>query len=60
MIAWILDRAKECSTWMGLFSLAGAVGLAVTPEHKELVITAAVAVVVAIAAMTRDKPAAEQ
>ena len=44
MIAWILERAKERSTWMGLFSLAGAVGLAVTPEHKELVITAAVAV----------------
>ena len=40
MIAWILDRAKERSTWMGLFSLASAVGLAFTPEHKELVITA--------------------
>ena len=23
MLAWILDRAKERSTWMGLFSLAG-------------------------------------
>ena len=59
MIAWILYRAKERSTWMGLFSLAGAVGLAVTPDHKELVTTAAVPVVAAIAAMTRDKPAAE-
>ncbi len=59
MIAWILDRAKERSTWMGLFSLAGAIGWAVTPEHKELIITAAVAIVAAIAAMTRDKPAAE-
>ena len=59
MIAWILNRAKERSTWMGLFSLAGAVGWAVTPDHKELIITAAVAVVAAIAAMTRDKLAAE-
>ena len=59
MIAWILERAKERSTWMGLFSLAGAVGWAVTPEHKELIITAAVAVVAAVAAFTRDKPAAE-
>ena len=59
MIAWILDRAKERSTRMGLFSLAGAVGWAVTPEHKELIITAAVAVVAAIVALTRDKPAAE-
>ena len=59
MIAWKLDRAKERSTWMGLFSLAGAVGWAVTPEHKELVITAAVAVDAAIATLTRDKPATE-
>ena len=59
MITWILDRAKERSTWMGLFLLAGAVGWAVTPEHKELVIAAAVAIVAAVAAFTRDKPAAE-
>ncbi len=59
MIAWILDRAKERSTWMGLFSLAGAVGWAVTPDHKELIITAAVAIVAAVAAFTRDKSAAE-
>ena len=59
MLAWILDRAKERSTWMGLFSLAGAVGWAVTPEHKELIVTDAVAVVAAVAALARDKPAAE-
>ena len=57
MIAWILDRAKERSTWMGLFSLAGAVGWAVTSDRKEL--TAAVAIVAAVAAFMRDKPAAE-
>ena len=39
--------------------LAGVGGLSVTPKHKELVFTAAVAVVAAIEAMTRDKPAAE-
>ncbi len=33
--------------------------LGVTPEHKELIITTTVAVVAAIAAMTRDKSAAE-
>ena len=43
---------------MGIFSLAGAVGWAVTPDHKELIITAAVAIVAAVAAFTRDKPAA--
>ena len=56
---WILNRAKERSTWMGLFSLAGAVGFAISPEHKEIIIGAAVAVVAAVAAITRDKSAAE-
>ena len=59
MILWLLARAKERSTWMGLFSLAGAVGFAISPENKEIVIGAVVAVVAAITAMTRDKPAAE-
>ena len=58
MIKWIIDRARERSTWMGLFSLAGAVGWAITPENKELIVTAAVAVVAAVAAFTRDQPTA--
>ena len=44
---------------MGLFSLVGAVSLAFTPEHKEFVITAAIAIVAVIVALTRDNPAAE-
>ena len=52
---WILSRAKERSTWMGLFSLAGAIGLGISPENKEIIITAAVAVVAAVAALTKDK-----
>ena len=58
-MSWILERAKERSTWMGLFSLAGAVGFAISPENKEIIIGAAVAVGAAVAAMTRDKSAAE-
>ena len=38
--------------------LAGAAGWAVTPDHKVLIINAAVAIVAAVAAFTRDKPAA--
>jgi hypothetical protein len=34
MIAWILDRAKERSTWMGLFSLAGAVAAGCEPSVR--------------------------
>ena len=45
---------------MSLFSLAGAVSLAFTPEHKEFVITAAIAIVAVIAALARDNPAAER
>ncbi len=39
---------------MGLFALAGAIGLGFSPENKELIISAGVAVVAAIAALTRD------
>jgi len=59
MIAWILARAKERTHWMSQFLLAGAAGWAVTPDHKVLIINAAVAIVAAGAAFTRDKPAAE-
>ena len=59
MLTWVLDRAKERSTWMGLFSLAGAIGLGLSPENKEAIIGAAVAVVAAIAALTKDKAPAE-
>ena len=57
---WILSRAKERSTWMGLFSLAGAIGLGISPENKDIIITAAVAVVAAVAAMTKDKAPKEE
>ena len=57
---WILSRAKERSTWMGLFSLAGAIGLGISPENKEIIITAAVAVVAAVAALTKDKAPKEE
>ena len=56
---WILSRAKERSTWMGLFSLAGAIGLGISPENKEAIIGAAIAVVAAIAALTRDNAPVE-
>ena len=58
MVAWILDRTKERLTWMGLFSRRRG-RWAVTPDHKVLIINAAVAIVAAVATFTRDKPVAE-
>ena len=54
---WIILRAKERSTWMGLFSVVGAIGIGVSPENKEIIISAAIAVVAAIAALTKDNKA---
>lgn len=56
---WIILRAKERSTWMGLFSVVGAIGIGVSPENKEIIISAAIAVVAAIAALTKDKAPVE-
>ena len=52
---FILDRAKERSTWLGLASLLAAMGLAFSPEQTEAIITAAMAIAGSVAVFTKDK-----
>lgn len=42
---WIIARGKEASTWQGLIALAAAFGLAVSPELKEAIVGAGIALV---------------
>lgn len=53
MIDWIADRMKERSTWLGLISLAAAVGIALEPDQAEAVIAAGMAAGGLVAAFTR-------
>ena len=52
---YLLARAKERSTWLGLVSLATALGLALSPAQQDAVIAAGMAAAGLIGTFTRDK-----
>lgn len=56
MLKWIIDRAKERSTWIGLTGLLTAAGIALSPEQAEAIATVGVALAGAVAVLTKDKP----
>lgn len=55
ILDWLLQRARERSTWLGIISLLTALGITMTPAQTEAVVTAAMAVAGAILALSRDK-----
>lgn len=54
---YILTRLKERSTWLGLTGLLGAIGITLSPENTDAIITIGVAVASALAVITGDKNA---
>ena len=55
VLNYALARLKERSTWLGLISLAAALGLLLSPEQKEAIIAAGMALAGLLSAFTRDK-----
>ena len=53
---WLLDRLKEKSTWLGVFTLASLFGMKIEPELREYIINAILAVA-AVAAFVFKEPA---
>lgn len=53
MFKYILERAKEPSSWRGLALLATAAGLNIAPELANAVITAGVAVAGLLGVVTK-------
>jgi len=51
----ILDRLSEPSTWRGIVALLTALGISISPEQMQLIITAGLALIGAIGAFTKDK-----
>lgn len=41
MKAWLMDRLKEKSTYIGLSILLGSFGVVVAPEHIEVIVAGA-------------------
>lgn len=62
MLEYILSRLAEPSTWRGIIWIATAFGLALSPDQKEAIATAGMALVGAIGVFTKDKskPTPEQ
>lgn len=51
---YLVSRAKERSTWIGLTAVLSGLGLFISPAHIEVIASLGVAVAGAIAAMTKD------
>lgn len=54
MLEWILARAKERSTWLGLIALLTSVGVSLEPTAQEAIVTAGVALAGMVAVLTVD------
>lgn len=52
---YLISRARERSTWLGLISLVTALGLVLSPEQQDAVIAAGMAAAGLIGTFTRDK-----
>ena len=55
MKSYFLARAKEPSTWRGLFLMLTAVGIPVAPQLAEAIVTAGLGVVGLIGVVAPDK-----
>ena len=51
---YLIDRAKERSTWVGITAIASGMGLYLSPEHIELITSLGIAIAGLIATMTKD------
>ena len=55
MKTYLLERLKEPSTWRGLTALLTAVGVALSPEQVNAVVSAGLALMGVLGVFTKDK-----
>lgn len=55
MITYIADRLKEASTWKGIATLSGVLGLTLSPQHWETIGSAVVGIIAAIEVFRKEK-----
>lgn len=51
---YVVNRAKEASTWRGVIMLLTAVGLKITPEMADAIISVGIAVAGAVGVLFPD------
>ncbi len=52
---WLIDRLKERSSWIAIFTFAGLFGIKLEPEFREAIINAILAVAAVAAFVFREK-----
>jgi len=52
---YLLERLKEPSTWVGLTTIATALGLKISPEQAQSIISTGLLCAGLIGAITKDK-----
>jgi len=55
MKSYLLERLREPSTWRGLTALLTAVGVALSPEQINAVVSAGLALMGVLGVFTKDK-----
>lgn len=55
MIQYLLERAKEASTWRGIILLATAAGANIAPELANAVVTFGIGLAGLLGVVTKDK-----
>lgn len=55
IIQYVIDRAKERSTWLGVISMVTALGLALDAAQQDAIVAAGMAAAGVVAAFTKDK-----
>lgn len=55
MLAYILDRAREPSSYAGLAALLGIIGVQFAPEQMTVIINAATGVAALLAMLLKDR-----
>jgi hypothetical protein len=53
-IKWIIERISEKSTWYGIIATVSALGFAISPDLKESITVAGVAVAGLISTITKE------
>jgi hypothetical protein len=54
LLQWILDRASERSTWIGLIGIATSAGIGISPVQAEAITTVGIGLAGAVMAFTAD------
>lgn len=53
---WLLNRLKEKSTWLAIFTMAGLFGMKIEPELRETIINAILALAAVAAFVFKETP----